>query len=272
MRKTMLALVVISLAALLAACELNIYTPPSFDEEVNADTWTGSTLAGASQTDTVTLGPGETFRYKVVLPNVGLEAVYYMLDTELDLTLLDRFNDPVASSASTDFFTSGTLALSSASEAALEPADVTAQLSCLGSCVIERRSGSPRYVRIRNPTGSTVTTDFYAILRDFEDSNEATAPAPLGTGTTDGALETLGDVDRYEVVQAGDVELVFGTVASNLDYRLRIYSAGGTLIDTLFPGDPPVEVLAGEEVRVDATNGADRAGASGKSRYRIALN
>jgi hypothetical protein len=271
MKKTMLALVAISLVALLAACEFNVYTPPSFDEEVNADTWTDATLAGAPPTDTVRLEPGETFRYKVVLPSVGLEAVYYMLDTELDLTLLDRFADPVASSASSDYFTRGTLALSAAADAELEPADVTAQLSCLGSCVIERRSGSgsPRYVRIHNPTGSAVTTAFYALQRDFEDTNESTAPAPLGTGTTDGALETLGDVDRYEIVQAGDVELVFGTLAAGLDYRLRVYSAGGALIDTLFPGDPPVEVFAGEEVRVDATNGGDRAGASGKSRYQI---
>lgn len=273
MKKTMLALVAISLVALLAACEVNVYTPPPFDEEVNADTWTDATLAGAPPTDTVTLAPGESFRYKVVLPSVGLEAVYYMLDTELDLTLLDRFNDPVASSASTDFFMRDTLALSAA-DAELAPADVTAQLSCLGSCVIERRSGSgsPRYVRIHNPTGSTVTTAFYALQRDFEDTNESTAPAPLGTGTTDGALETLGDVDRYEVVQDGDVELVFGTLAAGLDYRLRIYSAGGTLIDTLFEGDPPVAVFVGEEIRVDATNGDERAGASGKSRYQIALN
>lgn len=270
MKKTMLALVAISLGALLAACEINVYTPPSFDDEVNADGWAGS-LADAPPTDTVTLAPGETFRYKVVIPSVSLEAVYYMLDTELDLTLLDRFDDPVASSASTDYFTSGTLALSAASGAELEPADVTAQLSCLGSCVIERRSGSgsPRYVRIHNPTGSTVTTAFYAILRDFEDTNESTAPAPLGTGTTDGALETLGDVDTYEATQGGDVELVFGTLAAGLDYRLRIYSTGGTLVDTLFVGDPPVEVFAGEEIRVDATNGAERAGASGKSRYQI---
>lgn len=273
-KKTMLVPMAISLVALLAACEINVYTPPPFDADVNADAWTGPTLAGAPPTDTVTLGPGETFRYRVELPSVDLEAVYYMLDEELDLTLRDRFDDPVASSASTNFFTSGTLALSAASGAELEPQDVTAQLTCLGSCVIERRSGSgsPRYVSIHNPTGSTVTTTFYALMRDFEDTNEGTAPAPLGLGTTSGALETLGDVDTYQVTQAGDVELIFGTLASGLDYRLRIYSTGGTLIDTLSVGDLPVEVFPGEEIRVDATNGTTRAGASGKSRYLIDLN
>lgn len=274
MKMTRYAVLTVIVAGLLAACEFSgsIYVEPSYDEQVNAEQWTGDTLVGADPADEVTLAAGESIRYKVVLPSSSLAAVYYELDQPLYLTVYDRFNAAIASSRSSDFFRSGTLALSSAAAGQLASADVSAQFSCRGSCVIERRSGSPRFVRIHNPSAFSVTTSFYAILRDFEDTNEGSAPEALAFGDTDGALETIGDVDRYSVTQDGFVELVFGTLESELDYRLAIHDAGGSLYTTLEAGDPPEAVYDGEEIRVYAENGDTRAGAVGKSRYRIAFD
>ncbi len=271
MNKTMLTLLAIVAAAVLAGCEFSVGTTVPYDAEADANTWTGATLAGAPSSAEVTLGPNESIRYRVAIPSSSLDAVYFELDQPLELTVYDASNFPIASSVTADFFERGTLALSAAGRTALGTADVTAQLSCRGSCVIERHRTATRYVKIENPTGFTVTTNLYVVLRDFEDTSESGGTATLGTGTTEGALETLGDVDVYEVGQSGDVELVFGTLASGLDYRLRIYDSQGDLVSTLFEGDPAELVFAGEEVRVDAVDGDDRAGASGKSRYQISL-
>lgn len=274
MKKTMFAAIAAALALALSACQVTV-TPlpqPEYDEAVTAEIWTDATLAGAPAAHSITLGPGESIRYRVSLPTSDLDAVYYELDQPLELTVYDRFDDPIASSTSSDFFARGTLALSSAAQTSITPAEVTAQLACRGSCVIERRSGSTRYVRVANPTDFTISVDVYFVLRDFEDTSESMSNPTLGLGSTEGALETLGDVDTYEVTANGDVELVLGAAASGLQYRLSIYSSSGTFIDELFVGDPPVEVFSGEEVRIDAVNGDDRAGSSGKSRYQIDLN
>ena len=275
MKKTWIpAVMAIGLALLLAACQVTITpTPtPEYDVAVTASAWTDATLAGAPIADTVTLTPGESIRYKVDVPSSSLEAVYYELDQPLELTVYNRFDSALASSASDDFFARGTLALANATVSGVATQDITPQLTCRGSCVIERHTDSTRYLRVHNPSAFDVTVNLYVVMRDFEDTSEGGATSAVNLGDNDGALETLGDVDVYEASVDGDVSLTFGSLASGLQYRIRIYDGGGALVDTLFVGDPAVPVFAGEEIVVDAVNGADRAAASGKSRYVIALN
>lgn len=273
MKKWIPAVVVTGLALLLTACQITVTPTPSprYDVDVTASDWTEETLDGAPEADTVTLAPDESIRYKVTVPSSNLEAVYYELDEPLDLTVYDGF-DALASSASADFFMRGTMALAGAAVPQVAPQDISAQLSCRGSCVIERRTSSTRYLRVHNPSSFTVTVNLYVVMRDFEDTSEGAGTLPLNPGTTEGALETLDDADTYEVSADGDVSLTFGALASGLDYRLRIYDSSGDLVDTLSVGDPAVLVLSGEEIVVDAVNGDVRAASSGKSRYLIDLN
>lgn len=273
MKKWMPAVVTIGLALLLAACQITVTPTPSpqYDVAVTASEWTDATLADAPEADTVTLAPAESIRYRVTVPSSGLEAVYYELDQPLELTVYNGF-DALASSVSADVFMRGTMALAGAAAPQVAPQAVTAQLSCRGSCVIERHTSSTRYVRVYNPTASSVTVNLYVVMRDFQDTSEGAGTLPLSIGQTDGALETLDDADTYEVSVNGDVSLTLGALASGLDYRLRIYTNSGDLVDTLSVNDPAVPVLAGEEIVVDAVNGDVRAASSGKSRYLIDLN
>jgi len=273
MKKWIPAVMALGLALLLAACQITVTPTPSpeYDVDVTASSWTDATLVGAPEADTVTLGPDESIRYKVTVPGSGLEAVYYELDQALELTVYDGF-DALASSVSADFFMRGTMALAGANVPQVAPQGISAQLSCRGSCVIERRTSSTRYLRVHNPSSLTVTVNLYVVMRDFEDTSEGAGTLPLNVGTTEGALEALEDADTYAVSVTGDVSLTLGALASGLDSRLRIYNSGGDLVDTLSVGDPEVFVLAGDEIVVDALNGDVRAASSGKSRYVINLN
>lgn len=260
-----------ALAAVLSACNVTIFIGDDVDETVSAVEHTGSILTEAPEADTVVLGSGEERVYRVNLPTTARDALYLYLDDELDMYVYRDSGGLYATSSGEDFFAAGTGGLSGASsEDELAPSDITANLVCPGSCVIVRSSLSdPVYVSVRNSSGSDRDVAFYATLRDFEDTVEGFEPDTLSFGTTEGALEVLGDVDRYDIEADGEVELTFGATASGLDYRLSIYDAAGNFVEALSVGDAPADVFAGEQIRIDAENGDDRAASAGKSRYQI---
>jgi len=261
-----------AVAIVLSACTVTISVVDSVDETVSAGTFTGGDLLAASSVDDVTLGGGEDIVYRVNVPSTSRDALYLYLDTELDLYVYRDSGTLYATSASEDFFAGGTAGLDvSAAGSALSPADVSANLACPGSCVLLPSGASdPIYVRIRNTSSFDQSVSFYAVLRDFEDTSEATAGLDdLPVGTTTGALETLGDVDAYEVQTAGTL-FFDGTVASGITFEAEVR-------DPLSPGSSPrilssgdsEPVLAFEEVRVYAVN--DRAAVAGKSLYFLEL-
>lgn len=261
--------VLLLFALLLVACEVSVSVEPDFDEEVTATTWTQSSLAGAPEAANYNLAAGESIRYRVSVNDTQAQsAIYFELDDTLELTVYDSSNSAIASSTTADFFRAGTLGLSSQSEESLEASDITAQLSCRGSCVIDHNNSSRYFVRVRNGADSPASGNLYVLLRDFEDTHEAFPGESLPSGGTEGALETLGDEDVYSVPSDGQVSLDVGALASGLEYRLDILSAGN-VVETLRVGDPAEDVFAGEEVRIYAENGGTRAAASGKSRYIV---
>jgi len=261
-----------AVAIVLSACTVTISVVDSVDETVSAGTFTGGDLLAASSVDDVTLGGGEDIVYRVNVPSTSRDALYLYLDTELDLYVYRDSGTLYATSASEDFFAGGTAGLDvSAAGSALSPADVSANLACPGSCVLLPSGASdPIYVRIRNTSSFDQSVSFYAVLRDFEDTSEATAGLDdLPVGTTTGALETLGDVDAYEVQTAGTL-FFDGTVVSGITFEAEIRDplSPGSSARTLSSGDSD-QVLAFEEVRVYAVN--DRAAVAGKSLYFLEL-
>jgi hypothetical protein len=270
MNKLRIAVVLLSLAGLLAACEITITSGmPDYDVSVTAQTYEASNLANAPALDVFTLGPGESIRYRVGFADTRRDASYYIVDAPFELVLLDRFEAAIASSSTPDFFRSGRQGATTASATAA-PAGIGAALVCPGPCVIEPSGASPRYVDIVNPTGSTISGEFRALHRDFEDDNETAAgAAPLGLGTTEGALEALRDVDSYIVQTTGDLTLN-GASASGLDYVVEVLISGGP--NVVIEDGQTDFVVAGDEILVYATNGESRAASAGKSRYFLQLD
>jgi hypothetical protein len=271
MKRLTIAVTTLALAGLLAACEVSVRPfLPDYDKTVTAERFDGPNLNNAPILDEPDLGPSESILYRVKFAGTLRDAGYYIVEEPFELVLLDRFESAIASSSTEDFFRSGLQGLdSAAAEAVADPAGITTALACPGPCVIEPVGVTPRYVRVINPTTFDATGAFRALHRDFEDTSEATSgPDPLDAGETEGALESLDDVDVYTVQTTGDLTLAFGALASGLEYRAEIVLPGDNVV--LEVGDTE-RVFQGEEVRVYAANGGSRAAAAGKSLYRLDL-
>jgi hypothetical protein len=272
MKRFSIVVTVLTLAGLLAACEVSVRPLlPDYDETVTAEPYEGQNLANAQILDEPQLGPGESILYRVQFAGTRRDAGYYIVEEPFELVLLDRFESAIASSSNADFFRSGLQGLDSAqADASVEPSGIGVALACPGPCVIEPLSVTPRYVRVINPTSFSATGAFRALHRDFEDTSEATSgPDPLNPAETTGALESLGDEDAYIVQADGDLTLSFGALASGLEYRAEIVIDGSDNI--VFGVGETRFVESGDEVRVYAANGASRAAVAGKSRYRLDL-
>ncbi len=256
----------------LSACTITVSIVDSVDATVSTSTYTGGDLAAAGSADDVTLGAGESIVYRVNVSSTSLDALYLYLDAELDLYVYRDSGTLYATSASENFFAGGTNGLNvSTVDGTLSPADVSANLACPGSCVILPSGASdPVFVRIRNTSSVDQSVSFFAVLRDFEDTSEATGGLdPVPAGTTTGALETLSDVDGYEI-QVGGTLFFDGTLDAGIEFEAEIRDplspSGSTR--TLSSGESDT-VLAFEEVRVYALN--DRAAVAGKSLYFLEL-
>lgn len=278
MTRFLYLLLAAAIALALSACTVTVTDGDSGGEDVpdrNVDTrvYTGTDLDTAETADDATLAAGETILYRVDVSSTARDALYLYLDAELELYVYrDLGTFPYATSSSGNFFAGGTGGLDvGAAGNTLSPADVSANLACPGSCVIlPSGTSDPVYVRVRNTSTVRQSFSFYAVLRDFEDTSEATSGLDLlPVGTTTGALETLGDVDGYDVSEGGTL-LFDATDESGIVFEAEIR-------DPLEPGSSPrtlssgqsAEVLIGEEVRVYAAN--DRAAVAGKSLYFLTL-
>ncbi|MDZ7707662.1 MAG: hypothetical protein U5J97_07160 [Trueperaceae bacterium] len=259
-----------AIAAVLGACTVTLSITDQVDRTVAAGAFTGADLAAAAPADDVTLGAGESIIYRVNVPSTSADALYLYLDAELDLYVYRDSGSLYATSASADFFAGGSAGLAvSATGATLSPTDVSANLACPGSCVIlPSGTSDPVYVRIRNTSSSDRSVSFYAALRDFEDTSEATSGLDaLEVGVTTGALETLSDVDAYEVQTPGTLYFD-GTLDAGIVFEAEITDPIYGTTRVLSSGDSAA-VLDFEEVRVYAVN--DRAAVSGKSLYFLEL-
>lgn len=262
----------IGLAVVLSACTVTVtFIGDTVDATVAAASYTGGDLASAPVADDATIDPGESRVYKVEVGSGSYQALYLYLDAELDLRIYRSSGSLYASSATAAFFAPSSSGITSASTS-VSTQVISAKIICPGSCVIVRSDFSdPVYVKVTNSGSSARAYQLFATLRDFEDSNEAASdPELIAAGVnTQGALETLGDVDRFEVESNGTLTLD-GTLSSGIVYEAEI-------TDPLDPGEAPRRIRAGESVsvqgfelvRVYAVN--DRAGSAGTSGYTLRL-
>ncbi len=149
---------------------------------------------------------------------------------------------------------------------AMSPTTVTPGPLCGGSCVVVPSPGSSYLIRITNgPSSGNV--QLYAFGRGYEDQNEPAnnsqggAPGLPVFGSDQGAIETVGDVDYWEVQANGFVYFTSGDFAA--EAHLLPLAGSPILI-----GSDGLFALAGEIVRVRATN-ADRAAVAGLSVYTL---
>lgn len=275
--KIRFAIATLAVALVLGACSVTVFIGALVDETVDATVYTGDVLTAASIADADTLGRSQEKVYRVRLGSTAYDATYIYLDADLELYVYDSEGRLYATSTSRDFFASGSAGLASTSAATLEPADVAVDLACPGSCVILPTSfDDPLFLRVVNDGSSDASFNLWTVLRDFEDSGEATgSPVPIPTAASGdfatGALETLGDVDVF-VAQDSGVLFFDGVPDSGIVYEARINPRD--------PGQAPIYlssgeselILSGEEVRVYAVNASDRAAASGFSKYFLDID
>lgn len=259
------------LALLLAACNGIEGISPDFDFEISAETSSETAIGDETPQATERLGPDETVLVRVNVPSRGGEALYLYLDESLELSVENSFGSLLAFSAGPDYFTSRRVAGVAAESRTIRPA-IGVDQSCPGSCVILHRQGVSRYMEIQNPTSSTVNVGIYAIVRDFEDGNEyQEEPIALTSGGTDGAIETLGDVDEFEVQSSGTLFLDPGQSDPAIPYEARISDPFGDNPTRTITAGQNTQVSAFEIVRVQSGGSTERAGVSGASKYTLDL-
>lgn len=260
------------LALLLGACNgpIEVVSP---EAEITARTSEASAIGNETPQTTERLGPDESVLIRVKVPDGGGDALYLYIDEELELSVENSFGSLIAFSAGPNYFTSRRVVGLDATSDRLRPADIDVSQTCPGSCVILHHDGSSRrYMEVRNQTSSTVDVGVFAVVRDFEDGNEyRTEPIPLSSGVSDGALETLGDVDEFEVQASGTLFLDPGQGDPAISYEARIVDPfGENPVRTIRAGEN-AEVSAFEVVRVRSGSSTERAGVSAASRYTLEL-
>jgi hypothetical protein len=276
--KIRFAAAALTVALVLGGCSFTVFIGDTVDETVDATVYTGADLTAASIADADTLGRSEDKIYRLRVGSSAFDATYVYLDQDLDLYVYDSDGRLYASSDSQAYFAAGSAGIASTNAAALTPADVAVQLACPGSCVILPTSfDDPLFLRVANGGSSAASYNLWTVLRDFEDSGEASAsplsiPTAASGDAARGALETLGDVDVFVADDSGTL-FFDGGPSSGIVYEAEI-------TDPFDAGQPPIYLRSGEsspieifeEVRVYAANATDRAAASGFSIYFLDID
>ncbi|MEX2536726.1 MAG: hypothetical protein WD273_14110 [Trueperaceae bacterium] len=204
--------------------------------------------------------------------NLDDQAVYFELDTDLDLYVYNENGSLFATSSGPEFFGSGDVGLQSLvpSSTGFEPLAVRASLICRGSCVIRDANSSLFYVRIGNPTSSQRAYSLFAYTDQYEDVGEFENDTPSGAvtlqvGEETGAIESIGDVDYYSPAVTG--QLRFATSAT-VNIQAVVIDSNSRRIDV--PLDEPFEVFPSDLIEVTVLND-DEAAVSANSLYFLTL-
>ncbi len=247
----------LSLSLLLAACGGGGITPPpppTPDEEL---------VLGASDTYSYAAGEGRLY---LVHAGLGPEIIHVELDRDVRLEVLNESFETEFSATTGDFFGAGSAGLA---PAGLGTAAILDERDCLGTCIVFRPFGD-FYVEVTNDSGSGATIEIDVFGRNFWDSTEnfsydMVSPPMIPAGGFDkGAIETVGDVDYWEV--PATAELVFSPQSFPTEAYV-LNQIGQEILGPLPPGES-VPVFQGEYVRVWAVN-ADRAAIAGRSGYTL---
>lgn len=141
----------------------------------------------------------------------------------------------------------------------ISPMAIDIAIECRGSCVIVHAAEATAYVTITNTSSVIRNATFYAYTEAFQDLGEPGNDTQSGAvpiampGTESGALETIGDLDYYEVVgeegQVGTLTFYPGSLAV-----LYLETASGDHKAGPYGwGSPSIQVEAGDFIRVQAS-------------------
>jgi len=258
-----------------------------------------------------TLGVGETYTQDLTPLELSLapgtsRTLTYDFDSGLanglfvvieagDLYVLRPSMGAFATSSTGFFFgagESGLLPADGASPSDLLQQDIGVATTCVGPCVImdadQAAAIGTGYVRITNPFSTQLTTKLWVFSQDLdhqsEPSNDQRSGAETVTTSTRGALETLGDMDFFEIVGGGDVTIYAPVIKSDgvsqdfLSIRaVALYPDGTAIPEALLGTSNPVVIQpndshaffleAGEFVEIRAAD--ERAASSQYSAYDI---
>ncbi len=256
------------LTLVLAACAVIILPPvdpfPNAIEVTPGANGTGNTALLSD-----TLAGGGSIVYEIDVSGItGDDVIYIEVDGDLDLKVYNASGTLLASSSSPDYFASGSGGL------LLAPSTqgISVVVGCRGPCVIRETSSTTLYAELINNGAASRGYDFYAFYDDYGDTgdpgNDSSGGATTLNTSEQGAIETLGDVDYFDIGADGTLSLSVPAAGNPVDIEADVYDAGNNLIATLTDGDA-VGVFDGESVRVRSDD--SRAGASEVSRYTLNL-
>jgi hypothetical protein len=156
--------------------------------------------------------------------------------------------------------------------AVLNP-QIAVPYNCVGPCVIRDTQVATFYVRVANPSSTSINYRFFAYVKAFgdggEDANDTQATGPILTDFDGGAIETLGDVDFYNVQATGT--LTFDLPATTkMDTLVIVRNSQNSELARLRRGQT-FAVQSGYTLEVKSESGT-RAGPSGASSYGLDIN
>lgn len=207
--------------------------------------------------ESITVPAGATRLIRIERGSAG-PLFYVELSANMELELANPGRNRLASSSSGAFFGQGSLGLASGD---LQGQSIVPGPPCRGSCIIRGpESFSHYFALVRNNSSVSQTVDLFVYadryIDEYEPSNNqlSTTTAVLDVfGTESGAIETIGDVDYWRVVNSGYV--IFDAPSQDIEIVLRILNSSGTLIDGPYFDGTRLFLEHGEIVVVEeATN------------------
>jgi hypothetical protein len=247
---------------LLAAQILNAVSLPN-GSTAGPGLITGNLLSNASVNYAVTVSAdvvskGTALFLEVIQPSSG---------TGITLTTYSPDRKVYASSSTPDFFTAGSLPAT----ALLSPTGLpTVTYQCGGPCVVQDAQAVTFYVKLTNTSSANANYSFYAYTKNYEDTGENANDQTPGINLTTsekGAIESLSDVDIYNVQKSGSLTF---TNTSKVDVVAVVLNSQGAVQQTLTNGQiAPVQI--GQRIEVKSQSGT-KAAPAGSSTYGLAIN
>lgn len=246
MKKTIFALLAISLVGLLAACEVTI--------SGNGGNSLDAVPSGQDYTDltprTFRIDDGDAVRVRFDLGTTDRSGAFFVVD-QGSVVLYDASDTALASSSSGLSFAAGLQGLSGSSQLGVDNVPAFVSTSCVGPCIIVKPEETSRFVtlEIRNDLGADRTIELYAFGQDLDDvtepENDDQNGADSASSGVSGAIETIGDEDWFAFAGAGgslvDVTL-FGTTTAGFPASEFLTLEAGIYDEN---GDPVPAALVG---------------------------
>ena len=246
---------------------------------------------------------GESARIVIDLDSADAEGIF-VVATAGDLRIRNAITGATVASSSTGFYFArgerGIEAAGALAGLAPQAIDPAVRTSCLGPCVILRDSDRSDLIRsrnaeilIENPFDDRLDVELYVFSQALDDRseprNDTRSGADVLSETLWGALETIGDVDTFELANDGDVTvhapitLDGGPDSLYLSIEVEVLGSEGARIPAAQVGGQNPVVLGPDEsytftdlfedefVRVREASG-NRAAAAEYSGYRVVLD